>query len=274
MSKEGSSGLRKAGKRVTSQGRFLKTEGTVLASLGFGEGHKMVTIFTGSRGKIDASAFGVRKTKSRFGSSLELFTMGSFLLYRSRPENPYTVREVDVISSNTALRENLGKYLIGSAIVETLVRYVDREQPDPGLHALLTSALLTLDRVPEERGMALLCLYELGFLDVMGYRTDPDRCSVCGGRLEETQQRFADHRSGFPVCERCAGDASGGDPQPVPGQAVRFVRWAAANGPASAGRVAMKSETLRSVRRLIECLYAAVFGRLPESWGQLSLLQQ
>lgn len=259
---------------MSNQGRFLKTEGTVLASLGFGEGHKIVTIFTVSCGKIDASAFGVRKTKSRFGSSLESFTMGTFLLYRSRPENPYTVREVDVTHANMALRENLEKYLIGSAIVETLVRFVDKEQPDPDLHRLLTSALLTLDRSPVERGMALLCMYELAFLDVMGYRTDPDRCASCGVPLDEAGRRFADHRWGFPVCERCSAASPGGDSQPVTGRAISFVRWAAGKEPTAACRVAMKKETLLSVRRLIECLFAAVFGRLPESWKQLMLLQQ
>lgn len=246
----------------------------MLKSLGFGEGHKIITIFTGSCGKIDASAFGVRKTKSRFGSSLETFTMGTFLLYRAKPENPYTVKEVDVISPSTALRENLKKYLVGSVIVETLVRFVDADQPDRELHRLLTEALLTLGRLPEERGMALLCMYELRFLDVMGYGTDPYRCAACGSGLEGEPGRFADHRSGFPVCGLCAAALPRGTAYPVSEQAVSFVRWAAANALSTAEKVVMKRETLQSVRKVVECLYAAVFGRLPESWSQLALVQE
>jgi DNA repair protein RecO (recombination protein O) len=258
---------------VSKEGRFLKTEGTVLKSRGFGEGHAIVTIFTGSHGKVDASAFGVRKTKSRFGSSLETFTVGSFLLYRSKPDNPYTVKEVDIISPGIALRENLSKYLIGSVIVETVFRFVDPAQPDHELHRLLTSALRILSGLPEQRVMSLLCMYELRFLDVMGYRTDPERCSKCGRELERDSPRFADQRFGFPLCETCSAYLPGGAASPVSGQAVSFVRWAAEHDLSWAEKVTMKQETRQSVRKIVECLYAAVFGRFPESWSQLVLVQ-
>lgn len=259
---------------MSREGRFLKTEGTVLKSRGFGEGHKIVTIFTGSHGKVDASAFGVRKTKSRFGSSLEAFTIGSFLLYRAKAENPYTVKEVDVIFPGTALRENLSKYLVGSAIVETVVRFVDAAQPDHELHRLLNSALRILSSLPEQRVMVLLCMYDLRFLDVMGYRTDPDQCSKCGRELQNESPRFADQRFGFPLCENCAGLLPRGTVTPVTEQSVSFVRWATKHDLSMAEKVSMKRETQRSVRKLVECLYAAIFGRLPESWSQLLLLHE
>ena len=62
---------------------LYKTEGIVLKSMEYQEADKIVTIFTKDYGKITAIAKGVRKTKSKFGSSLEILTHSVFLFYIS-----------------------------------------------------------------------------------------------------------------------------------------------------------------------------------------------
>jgi DNA repair protein RecO (recombination protein O) len=256
--------------------RFLKTSGIVMKSRDFGEGHKMVTLLTDSAGKIDASAFGARKSRSKFGSSLEQFTTARYLLYRGKPENPYTVREAEVVSSPTALRENLGKYLLGSAMIEPPLRFVDKAQPDPELYALLATGLEVLQHIQEERGTALLSMYDLHFLDRMGYRPDPETCVRCERVLSGEQSRGADTMYGFPICTACAhmSEVAGAGRIQVTPSAAAFVQWALQNRLTQAMKVVMKIETMVSVRWIISCLYSATFSQVPQSWDQLVLPEE
>ena len=91
--------------------RFLKTGAIVLNSTQFGEGHKIVKLFTDNCGKIEASAFGARKTKSRFGSKLESFTIADLLLYRKNEESMFTIRDADVRYQCVSIRNNFSKYI-------------------------------------------------------------------------------------------------------------------------------------------------------------------
>jgi len=74
---------------------LYKTEGIVLKSTEFKEADKIVTIYTKDYGKITAIAKGVRKIKSKFGSSLEILTHSVFLFYKGR--------NIDIVSQTEIL---------------------------------------------------------------------------------------------------------------------------------------------------------------------------
>jgi DNA repair protein RecO (recombination protein O) len=247
--------------------RFLKTAAIVLHSTQFGEGHKLVRLYTESQGRAEASAFGARKTKSRFGSRLEPFTIGNVLLYHRNEDSPYSIREMEVIHSNAAVREDLGKYVIGSSCVETVIRYVEREHRDPDLYKLLSESLQVLNTVSPVKSLYLLSMYDVKFLTIMGYRPDAELCVKCSRPLD-VSDIYSDNLAGFPLCAHCRSSAS----RPVEASVMRFFGWAVTAPMHRAMKVTMRDSTLQQVRQVVEHLYLYTFQKIPESWRQLRTL--
>jgi DNA repair protein RecO (recombination protein O) len=245
--------------------RFAKTEAVVLNSVRFGDGHKIVNLLTRAYGKVEASAFGVRKTKSRFGSRLEPFTVAQVLLYRKSEESIFTVREVDVTRSNREIREDLYRFVIGSCMIEPVVRFVEKGETDRTLFTLLSDSLQALDEIDLGRGVYLLSMYEIKLFAALGYSPNLRACRRCGTPVEREKRAYFDRTNGFPVCERCRSVSSAA----LAGGALDFIDWALGHQPGEARKVTMRAGTLRSLRGAIECLYLITFNKKPRSWGQL-----
>jgi DNA repair protein RecO (recombination protein O) len=247
--------------------RYSKTNGIVLHSVRFGEGHKIIKLYTETLGKIDASAFGVRKTKSRFGSRLEQFTIGTFLLYKKNEESLYAIRDVDVHSQSWPVRENLNKFLIANALVETIIRYVEIAHCDRELYELIRTALLVLDSIDSKKSLYLLSMYDVKFLSIMGYRPDMRVCARCGLKLSEGDV-YADPTYGVPLCAHCKFPNS----VQVTSGGVHFVEWSLGHSLHDSLKVTMKKETLKNIRSVLELIYMNIFQKHLESWNQLRIL--
>jgi DNA repair protein RecO (recombination protein O) len=244
--------------------RFAKTEAVVLNSVQFGEGHKIVKLLTDSHGKIEASAFGARKIKSRFGSKLEPFTIVNLLMYRKDEESIYTVREVDARYHCVSIRSDFSKFVIASAMIEPVINYVERSQSDHKLYKLLSESLMTLDVIAPEKGKILLSMFDTKFLSIQGYSPDVNVCNKCGRELDEDQS-FSDYNNGFPLCKTCRTGAS----TPVNKGAYQFIKWAKEHSIDLAEKVKMNPGTSANVREIIEHVYLYTFHSTPKSWKQL-----
>ena len=152
--------------------RFIKTEAVVLNSVKFGEGHKIINLFTEHYGKVEASAFGVGKSISRFGSKLEPFTIAHFLLYHKSEESIYTIKEVEIRFQTSAICEDYQKFIVGNSIIETIILFVEKAQADKSLYRLLAETLKLLNDISTLKIMYLLSMYDIQFLSIMGYGPD------------------------------------------------------------------------------------------------------
>src|SRR3984885_14228773 len=63
---------------------LYRDDGVVLRVQKLGEADRIITILTRRTGRVRAVAKGVRRTKSKFGASLEPFTHVDLLLYTGR----------------------------------------------------------------------------------------------------------------------------------------------------------------------------------------------
>jgi DNA repair protein RecO (recombination protein O) len=215
----------------------------------------MVKLYTEELGRTEATAFGARKTKSRFGSRLEPFTTGIFLLYHKGEHSPYSIQDVEVTGQNGEIREDLNRFLIGNAVVEPVVRL---------LFEILSSTLELLSIIGITKGLYLLSMYDLNFLSIMGYKPDWDNCVKCSNPMQNGET-FSDAAAGFPLCGRCHSFSS----IAVSPGAMRFVEWALQTPLCYAGKVRMQGETLNQIRQLIEHLFLSTFQRVPDSWLQM-----
>lgn len=247
--------------------RYIRCEGIVLNSVKFGEGHKIVRIFTDAYGKINATAFGARKTKSRFGSTLEPFTIDFFLLYRKNLESPYTISESDVREYNETIRTSLQKYYCANSMIEPIIRFIRDGESDESLFDLISGTLRSLNRIAEEKILYLFFTYCLRLITVLGYKPDIEVCVLCGKRMNE-ENSYSDPHYGFPLCQSCKKDSS---TQILP-STKKFFQWASTAPLEYSSRLTMKQETLASTRILVEHIFKSIFQTEMKTWKELFMM--
>jgi DNA repair protein RecO (recombination protein O) len=88
-----------------------RTEGIVLKGYDFGEADRILTLYTPQLGKLRAVAKGMRRTKSRMGGHLDLFTRSNLLVARGRQLD--IVTQAETIESFASMRTDLLRALCG-----------------------------------------------------------------------------------------------------------------------------------------------------------------
>ncbi|MGL6023445.1 MAG: DNA repair protein RecO, partial [Cetobacterium sp.] len=61
---------------------FLETKGLIIKKSDFGEGSRIITVFSETFGKIDFLIRGIKKSKKRDQSSVDLLTLSNFTFYK------------------------------------------------------------------------------------------------------------------------------------------------------------------------------------------------
>ncbi len=100
---------------------LTRTEGIVLKTQKYGEADLIVTYLTSDRGIIKTFAKSPRKTKSRFGSSLEPLTHSKLSLWGKEQSAMPKITQSDIINSFCQIRENYQDFLNVSKLTEILI---------------------------------------------------------------------------------------------------------------------------------------------------------
>ena len=98
--------------------KFIKTKGLVIKKIDFGEGDRIITIFSENFGKIDLLVKGIRKSKKRDQSSVDLLTLSNFTFYK-KGDN-FILNTIDSIDFFYDLKKNIEKLEIASYILSIL----------------------------------------------------------------------------------------------------------------------------------------------------------
>ena len=185
-----------------------------------GEADKVLRILTREHGKRSTVAKGVRKTGSRFGARLEPLTCAKVLIHRGRTLD--LVRQAEIESSFHEVREDLGLFVAGSAMVELIDCLTQEHEPHPELFDLLLTGLEAL-RDYHGASASTLAFFEFRALSEAGFGIAVSRCAECGAELSTGPVWFSLHRGGM-VCETCRAD-----PKRETGKLVRLSPEAAAS---------------------------------------------
>lgn len=144
-----------------------------------GEADRIVTLFTRERGKLDAVAKGVRRSRSKIGGRLELGNEVALTLHRGR--------SLDVISSSeilvaywSALVEP-SRFAVAGAAFEMIDALSEPDLALPEVYDLLAAMLAAVARSGEPA--ALLPRFSLRLLDALGVAPPLDACVRCGRPL-------------------------------------------------------------------------------------------
>ncbi len=174
-----------------------RDEGVVLRTHKLGEADRIITLLTRRHGRVRAVAKGVRRTRSKFGATVEPFSHVDLQLYEGRSLDIVTQAE-----SITAYGEDLvtdyGRYTAGTAVLETAERLTAEErEPSLRLFLLVLGALRALG---ERDPSLVLDAFLLRAMSVAGYAPALSECAGCG--VPGPHRAFS-VPAGGTVCSTC-----------------------------------------------------------------------
>lgn len=243
---------------------LIRVEGIVIRSIDYGEGNKILTLYSREAGKISVMARGAKKAKSRHTAISQLFTHGEFVCFRSGTSMG-TLNSGEILNSYHRLREDLHK----TAHAAYLMELTDRMTGDHERHSPLFNQLkAALDALDEDKDPQIVThIYELKTLSVAGYMPQLEACLSCGAT--EGQMALSLHHGGI-VCGRCRQSA---DPAALglSDGLLKLLRLLQQIDLRRLGRIEIKLETKQ---RLKQCVRQFLDAHVDVKWKSRQFLDQ
>jgi len=182
-------------------------EAIVLRTDDFGDANRVVTLFTREFGKLEANAYGCRRSRSPLSGALQMFNHISANL--SRGAKVDTIRDADIINFYGALTADLERLGYASLFFEVVNRMTFPRQSELETFNLLKKSLPVLNsRNPKIAALIGICQ----FLETTGEQLNFSRCVRCGEEI------FGDAAisllEGGAICMNCVDAAQDCRPYP------------------------------------------------------------
>jgi DNA repair protein RecO (recombination protein O) len=185
---------------------LIRTEGIVLKSNIFGEADLIVTYLSRDHGIVKAFAKSPRKTKSRFGSSLEPLTYSRISLLGREDASLPRLTQSDIITPFYSLRDDYNTFVSLCGIVELIIHFLPEKDPNLAMFLLLHKLLATIK--PTERNSLSYLYYKVKFLGLAGYLPKLDACGRCGKKTADVTNSKFHVSHGAIICDACKGGGS------------------------------------------------------------------
>jgi DNA repair protein RecO (recombination protein O) len=186
---------------------LYRDEGVVLRVQKLGEADRIITILTRRHGRVRAVAKGVRRTRSKFGATVEPFSHVDLQLYAGRNLD-IVVQAESLTPYGQGLARDYARYTAGTAVLETAERLTAEErEPSLRLFLLVIGALRTLSPLhdPQRDPSMVLDAFFLRAMSVSGYAPALEDCARCG---EPGPHRAFSVPAGGVVCPACRPPAA------------------------------------------------------------------
>jgi DNA repair protein RecO (recombination protein O) len=181
---------------------LYRDEGVVLRVQKLGEADRIITVLTRRHGRVRAVAKGVRRTRSKFGASVEPFSHVDLQLYAGRSLD-IVVQAESLTSYGAQLVGDYGRYTAGTAVLETAERLTAEErEPSLRLFLLVVGALRSLS---ERDPSLVLDAFLLRAMSVAGYAPALADCARCAA---PGPHRAFSVPAGGSVCAACRPSAA------------------------------------------------------------------
>jgi DNA repair protein RecO (recombination protein O) len=178
---------------------LYRDEGVVLRTQKLGEADRIITVLTRRNGRVRAVAKGVRRTRSKFGATVEPFSHVDLQLYVGRSLDIVNQAE-SLMSYGDVLAADYPRYTAGTAVLETAERLTAEEkEPALRLFLLVIGALRALTEGEKDPSM-VLDAFLLRAMSVAGYAPALEECAGCGA---PGPHRAFSVPAGGTVCVAC-----------------------------------------------------------------------
>lgn len=175
---------------------LVRVEGIVVRSIDYGEGNKIITVFSKEAGKISMMARGAKKIKSRHSAIAQMFTYGEFIGFKTGSMG--TLSNGEIWNAFQGLKEDIHKTAYASYLMEMTDRMLGDNERNAPLFEQLIAALEAMDG--DKDPQVVTHIYELKMLQVAGYMPELSCCVSCGTK-EGTMALSVS--LGGTVCGKC-----------------------------------------------------------------------
>ena len=237
---------------------LVDTQAIVLQTYKLADADKIVLFMTEKAGLVRGVARGARRLKSKFGASLEPFTLIQMSYFEKETRELVTIRGAEIIKSYFDASRSPEAFGGLVYLLELVKEFAPPHHADEKLFKMLRACVDYLAQSPTE-SRAVSAYSELWTLKLTGYLPELKACGICGTSLGESfrGQRYISHE-GVLWCHGCRK----GGAQPITAEAHELLSSTRFSSPAewsrnfsSAGeesRCVVSETARRLVRRALE----------------------
>ena len=182
---------------------LLETDAIVLHAFDYSETSRILRLATREAGVQSVLARGARRSRTRFGTALDIFAGGVAQLHLKEGRDLQTLSAFDVTRARPALGADLGRFTSASVLAELVLRFAT-DDANRSLYDTFDAALEAVARAEpggaREAGLAgaWRLVAELGFAPAL------DVCSSCHAPVNRDDELRFNHQAGGVLCPRCA----------------------------------------------------------------------
>src|SRR6202165_896237 len=182
----------------------------VLHRLDYGDADRMLTCLTRGPRKLPAIAKGARRSKTRVGSSLDLFGRSRMMLAKGK--NLDVVAQVERRGNVRNIAGDLRRTAYACLVSEIADKVLEDRHPVDDVFELVAG---TLDRLndPGRSARADTAWFVMRMLDLLGYAPQLLDCAGCSRPLPEADAWFSPLLGGV-LCQTCGSHDQAGSPGP------------------------------------------------------------
>ena len=186
---------------------LVETEGLVLKSYGLSEADKIVVFLTQEHGLVRGVAKGAKRMKSKFGGSLEPFSIVRLTYFQKEDRELVSIQQSEIVKSFFELAVHPNTFQKFAYLVELLSDFAPPSDPNERLYRMAKVCLETSDEHPEKLSQ-MIFYFELWLLKLGGYLPSWERCDICRreiGRTESANLQINFHLA-CRNCRKTRGD--------------------------------------------------------------------
>ena len=174
---------------------LLVTDAVVLHGFDYLETSRIFRLLTREAGVQSVLAKGVRRSRRRFGSALDLFAGGTAEIHTKPGRDLNTLGGFDVLRSRADIALDLGRFTAAAAIAEMVLRFAGEDAGSALFDAVAAAP-------PDDaRAVALAGAWRV--VAELGFAPTVDFCVGChAGIAAEASVAFT-HPGGGALCPRC-----------------------------------------------------------------------
>ena len=197
---------------------YMTIQGIVLRVTDYKERDALLTLLTGTQGKITVKARGLRRKNSPLVAPCQLLAFGEFTVFEYKGQ--YTINEAQSLELFTPLRRDLTKLSLGTYFAQVSEVLSQEDCPSPELLSLLLNCLFALCHLDLKEAL-VKAVFELRSACLSGYTPDLFGCHICGS---QAPNRF-DLSAGQLECMNCRSRDSNGIRMPVTPAILEAMRY-------------------------------------------------
>ncbi len=187
-----------------------KTNGVIIKQSDFGEGHRMLWVFTDRYGIIKAVSHGAGRVKSKNSAATQFLSYCEFCFYTGGEIR--NISSVSAVDTFWPIQEDIKKLALCTYFADLVYYSLEMGNPDRNILRLFLNTLYAC--AYKSVGFDVLKLtFELKLMYMSGFLPVPSVCSRCGG----DGVKFVNVKTGAMLCANCFSK----DSVPVSGDAYK-----------------------------------------------------